>query len=839
MLRLSAVLLFVLVLPLIESHAQTPPEARGVWVHEHHYSDLDGTFRRLSEAGINIAYLRTWYQGRTVYPSDVVEAAGGQRQHTAFVGRDPIQEAIDVAEQYGISVAVWMEYGLVGHIAYATEDDCPEPSGIMAENPDWSMVDRDGKIATPSAGSNSLCFYWMDPAHPEVIAFMADMAGEIALRYPALDIYEADRFRYPSYHWSYSDVSVSRYMDETGNVDPRTTAVTDPEYITWRREQTTHLMGEVYRAVKSNNPSMAVSAAVAPPYMIGGSQEKMQYWPAWADSGYVDFLEVMLYLSDTSYPNQLSLARGLVGDDFPLYSGIDNSQGYDLVGQIEETRRQGVEGVIIWDGRSAIEGSDVELLGSGPFSEKVLPPHDDIRVDDADASAVFEGTWETIQDGADGSARVRPSGSTGSATYTLSPVRDGWYVVEGWWPVVEGAGSSVPMGITTTQEGGQMPVAVEVDQRQGEAWTRLFAAHLRHTDTLRVSVSASADGAVVTDVFRLRRQAAFRLLDALIVGPNELQLRFNRSLGIESVGDAQVSISGGDVEDVRLKQGDEAVLRVTTSELTPDATYDVDIRNIFAADGMPLAPISISLTADFSRTRILLDDGETGFNQQGTWAIEQGGGLDDGPLRTASAAAANRAYWVKSMPEDALYSVAVHLPEGTGERSASAAYLIIHREGTDTVRVDQRSHAGGWKELGVYRPRNGSQLYVQLMGDISSEGVIVADAVRWQRTLSPVDSPLVPAFEDVQVGAPYPNPTAGSVTIPVEHLPVLSEIRVSIHDVLGRQVMETDDVLTTGRGRIELNLSGLAAGHYFLRIAILAPGVGESRILVRQVAVVR
>ncbi|MFW5972759.1 MAG: family 10 glycosylhydrolase [Bacteroidota bacterium] len=833
--RSAVSILFLLLGFSTLSHAQTPPEARGVWVHENHFSDLEGTFSRLAEAGINIAYLRTWYQGRTVYPSDVVEAAGGVRQHTAFVGRDPIQEAIDVAERYGISVAAWMEYGLVAQATYASGSECPAPTGILAQNPDWSMRDRDGNIATPSSGANSLCFYWMDPAHPEVISFMADKAAEIALRYPALDIYEADRFRYPSYQWSYSDVSVDRYIAETGNTDPRTTEVNDPDYIAWRRAQTTNLMGSVYRAVRQNNPSMAVSAAVVPPYMIGGSQDKMQHWPTWADSNFVDFLEIMLYLPDSAYPNQLSLARGLVGD-FPIYGGIDNSQGYDLVGQIEETRRQGVRGVVIWDGRSAIEGSDVELLAGGPFSEWVLPPHDDIRVDDGDADASFGGTWEAIDEGYAGSARLLAAGAVGEATYDLEPVRAGWYSVEGWWPARSGNTPEAEIELYP-ESTERPPLMLTADQRDGDRWVALHSIYLDGGQRAVLKVAGAADGDVLADAFRLVRTTGFRLVDALAVAEDEIHLLFNRALDISRLTEAEVEVAGVGVSDLRVRDADPTVLIVSTDPLEDGQSYEAIVRQLYDETGMPLSEERRTVTASFDTAVLVLDDADSGFNQQGSWTLIPDGGLDGGSFRVADGGAANRAFWVKTMPEDALYRVAVHVPAGGEDASTSAAYLVIHREGTDTVFVDQRAHAG-WKELGVYRPRNQSQLYVQLDGAISGAGTIAADAVRWQRTLSTVDAPSLPERTAAEAGMPYPNPTSGRFSVPVSGLPPGSDVTVTVFDLLGRQVIK-QQLSDPGTTRLDLDLSNRAAGVYLVRMEAVSGPSRAPIVVLRQVAVVR
>jgi uncharacterized lipoprotein YddW (UPF0748 family) len=830
-------ILLVLLVIATDSRAQPLPEARGVWVHENHYSDLEGTFSRLAEAGINIAYLRTWYQGRTVYPSDVVETAGGARQHTAFVGRDPIQEAIDVAEKYGISVAAWMEYGLVAQTAYSSGDVCPAPSGILAQNPDWSMVDRQGRIAVPSAGSGSLCFYWMDPAHPEVINFMADKAREIAERYPLLDIYEADRFRYPSYDWSYSEISTQRYMDETGNPDPSALPANNADYLAWRRGRTTALMREVYRAVKEVNPSMLVSAAVVPPYMIGGSQDKMQHWPTWADSGYVDFLEIMLYLPDNAYPNQLAQAINLA-KGFPIYGGIDNSQGYNLVGQIEETRRRGVEGIVVWDGRRAIEGSDVALLGDGPFAEPVRPPYDELRRDDT--SAAFDGPWEDVDEGYGGSARRLPEGSSGSAHYEFEPMRAGWYAIEGYWPGSAQNTSQMELGWFEDNPHGGIPTGFgPFDQREGDRWIHLEYVQINQPSHISLSASGARDGNLIADAFRLVRTPAVRIVDALVVSETRIEIRLNRRIDRTRLDGASVDVSGTTVRDVAVREADPETIIVTTDPLTDGAEYTIDLVHFYDEMGMWSGPLQTTVVANYATALVILDDGQSGFNQQGTWTVHEWGGWHEGGYRTAAGGVPNRAYWVRSMPQDGLYAVSVHLPEGDASYSGRAAYFVLHDGGTDTVFVDLTAHPGGWKELGIYRPRNGTSLSVQLNGDTSADGVIVADAVRWQRTLSPVDAPPMPALPTIAVNGPYPNPATGMARLIVSASEP-STIRIDMFDLLGRRVhVLVEHRAGAGEHRFELDTGGLASGMYYVRTAIRSSVSSSTKVVTNSLAVTR
>ncbi|MEM8602040.1 MAG: T9SS type A sorting domain-containing protein, partial [Bacteroidota bacterium] len=86
-------------------------------------------------------------------------------------------------------------------------------------------------------------------------------------------------------------------------------------------------------------------------------------------------------------------------------------------------------------------------------------------------------------------------------------------------------------------------------------------------------------------------------------------------------------------------------------------------------------------------------------------------------------------------------------------------------------------------------------------------------------TVAPVDSEDGPeAGEAFRLGAPYPNPAAGSATVPV----VLTEraaVRVAVFDVLGREVaVLADGPLGAGEHAFALDATDLPSGVYLVRI---------------------
>ncbi|MEO1571743.1 MAG: T9SS type A sorting domain-containing protein [Bacteroidota bacterium] len=85
--------------------------------------------------------------------------------------------------------------------------------------------------------------------------------------------------------------------------------------------------------------------------------------------------------------------------------------------------------------------------------------------------------------------------------------------------------------------------------------------------------------------------------------------------------------------------------------------------------------------------------------------------------------------------------------------------------------------------------------------------------------------------EAFQLGAPYPNPTGETVTVPLA-LPEAAEARVVVYDVLGRVVaVLSDGPLEPGRHTFEMTTTTLAAGVYVVR-AVSGQGVATQTFTV-------
>lgn len=777
-LAVLALLAASLVRPL---HAQDP-ETRSAWVTEDRFArtaDAEATIKRLADAGFNLALVRTWYGGATIYPSAVVERAGGPRQQGQFAGRDPLADLIQIGRRHGVRIGVWMEYGLAERI---TSPGGPGP--ILTAHPEWRMVGRTGLDHVAHAGGTRS--YWMDPAHPEVRAFVRDLFAEVAGRYPDLAVVEYDRFRYPDPTFSYSATSIAAYRAATGETDPLPQPTYAP-FVTWRRSVITRMAGEVYRAVKAANPSTTVSAAVVPPYMLNGSDNKMQDWPTWADSGYVDALDPMFYGTVPSYETWVSQGRVFVGGKVPLYPGAQVS-GNSVVDLVAVVRRQKVGGITFWY-ESDLTAADMTGLRAGPFAQRVLPEFDDRRADDADATTTFTGPWTTQATGDRGTSRRIEAGQTGTATWKVPLRHGGDYDVYARWPSGTGLASEAWLRVDGWSD-DPVGTSFPFDPRAGgDTWVRVGTVRVggligNRNPTLVLSLRAAADGAVVADGVRLVRVQPMRVEEVVPDDLRTLTVRTTYRVGTVHASNFSVYGPGGasvGVVSAVVDPSDARVVRLTLgSDLTAGATYTLasGLTSVEGYRSLPGETLAFTATAT---PGFVVDDGDSGFLVVGTWTPTATGGHDD-DYRTASAGAS--AIWNGKTTEAGRYVLEVYLPPAAATNAATQTYQIGVPGGAVTVTVP--TTVSGWQSLGAYAFDANASVLVRLASASGGAGVLTADAVRWRRTIGVTTSVPAPASPSAASLRLWPNPARDVLRLALDG--VDGAATLDVVDALGRVV---------------------------------------------------
>lgn len=823
----AVLVLFCALTFMPSAFAQTRPEARGVWILETHLASeasMTALLERMHNAGLNMAYIRVWYMGATIYPSDVVQRAGGLRQHPTFNGRDPLAEFIRLAQRYEIQVAAWMEYGLALRITHPVEELPP----ILRANPTWAMRHRDGHIPVyHGSGTSRTYSYWMDPAHPEVVRFMADMAAEVVTRYPDLAVFETDRFRYPDLNFSFRAESVARYMEETGQPNPLNGDNLYGPWVQWRRAQTTRLMGEVFRAVKRANPSVAVSAAVVPPYMIDSTQDRLQFWPAWADSAYVDFLDPMMYTVNHELPLFFDRVNGLLRtSNLPFYAGTDVSQG-NLTYQVEQARQKGRGGIVFWY-EGYFNEANLSELATGVFAERTVPPHDDLWADDNGFNQVYRvrhtvpAGWAQGQGGIGGTYR---EGSSGAYVVRIPTPRAGFHDVYAYHEPDARHAAQVRYTVQPiVREGEPVPASVfTLNQQTASGWVRLGSIRTEgiNLSAVEVSIEPLSAGSARFDVLRVVRAQPLRGESVLASAADRVMLRTNFPLQ-RPLRTHDFEIPGVTVLGVEPHPADSLVVVLEVSPLSDGQSYSLVAPSLEATNGRTAA-ISLHFTYTAMSSHVTVDDAEAAFRTTGSgWTVVQAADAVGGTFRQATGTAAQRGTWSITVPEEGWYDVLAWIPAGEG-RSARAAYQMGTATGFDTLYVSQNAPEGRWARVGTRRFRTGGTL-VALIGSVSAPGTLVADALRLERTLSTIGTSAVPHALLGPVGemSLFPTFTRDRVNVRLSHVDA-THLTLSIHDLLGRRVEQHEYERFVSETLLRLDVSHLPSGRYVVRAHAVRP----------------
>ena len=327
-----------------------PMPQRGVWIatpeHNHFFDSPAEMARQLDEfkrLGINTVYAAMWNQGRTLYPSAVMQRLTGVPIDEKLAGRDPLQELITAARSRGIKVYAWFEYGFATDFKGGLGHEI-----IDTARPQWAALDAQGKQVVKNG------FRWLNALDPEVQGFVQSLLLEAAERYDLDGIQGDDRLPALPSSAGYDPVSVAMYKREHDGRSPPANAK-EPAWLAWRAGKLNGFMQRLHASLKAAKPQLQISMSPSPyPW---GYDEYLQDWPTWLKNGWVDSVSPQLYRYDIAgYRTELrkitreQLCPAQLGRVFP---GILLSLGRDYIipvkllnEVIDENRREGITGEV-------------------------------------------------------------------------------------------------------------------------------------------------------------------------------------------------------------------------------------------------------------------------------------------------------------------------------------------------------------------------------------------------------------------------------------------------------------------------------------------------------------
>lgn len=262
-----------------------PNAMRGAWITTAASTALDSrdnikTMVTTCKANnINNIFVVVYNNGRTIYPSAVMQNTIGIRQLERYAGRDPLQECIDEAKLAGIKVHAWFEYGFSS--SYSANG-----GAIVAAKPTWAAKDQNNQLVVKNG------FDWLNGIHPEVQQYMIDLFKEVVTNYQIEGVQGDDRLPAMPSTGGYDTYTTALYKSENGGANPPTNTA-DAGWIKWRANKLNAFVKRLRSEVKSIKPSVQFTMSPSPyPFSIN---EYLQDWPTWVDSSWVDAVMPQCY----------------------------------------------------------------------------------------------------------------------------------------------------------------------------------------------------------------------------------------------------------------------------------------------------------------------------------------------------------------------------------------------------------------------------------------------------------------------------------------------------------------------------------------------------------------
>lgn len=292
--------------------AGDPPEVRAVWV------DAFGPGIRTPEeaeelvldakrANLNLLFVQVRRRGDALYTRGAEPPLDAPAYDPRF---DALENVIRVAHREGLEVHAWVNAMPVWR---NEPPPCDARHLFNRHGPDapgeamWLTTAPDGATLFP-VGT------FLDPGHPGVQEYLPRVYANLVREYD-LDGIHFDYIRYPETEGStgrgsavgYNPAALARFRKATGRTGTPDPA--DEAWMTWRREQVSHVVRRVFLEVKALKPRVLVSASVipwgAPPTGeddfadAAPMQRVFQDWHAWLEEGILDLAVPMNYARET------------------------------------------------------------------------------------------------------------------------------------------------------------------------------------------------------------------------------------------------------------------------------------------------------------------------------------------------------------------------------------------------------------------------------------------------------------------------------------------------------------------------------------------------------------
>ena len=336
-------------------------EFKGVWLRpkEKTKEDIEKTLDKVKKAGIETIFLETYYQGKTIFPSETFAKYGVQPQRPEFIGFDPLEIYITEAHKRGLKVYIWFETFYAGN-----ENPMNNPMNVISVYPCWANVTRmKYNSPTPVASLSEHNGYFLDPANPEVHTYLLTLLEEIITKYKP-DGINLDYIRYPQSiaakftgyelsNWGYTEYARNEFK-EAMKIDPIDLKYGTPQWDAWAGYRQNKITSFVFKAKQLTSKYKIPLTAVIFPDRFQSMEVKMQDWKTWSDYNYIDGFTPLILTCDKDTAiyliNDIRINSSPRTKIYPgLFVAFMNGNPDDLLRQLHESRKLKASGIVLFD----------------------------------------------------------------------------------------------------------------------------------------------------------------------------------------------------------------------------------------------------------------------------------------------------------------------------------------------------------------------------------------------------------------------------------------------------------------------------------------------------------
>ena len=336
-------------------------EFKGVWLRptEKTPEEIAKTLDKVKKYGIETVFLETYYQGKTIFPSETLARYGVQPQRPEFIGFDPLEVWVTQAHKRGLKIYIWFETYYAG-----PENPMNNPMNVIAVYPHWANVTRmKYNSPTPVASLSEHNGYFIDPANPEVQTYLLTLLEEIITRYKP-DGINLDYIRYPQSisakfsgyelsNWGYTEYARNEFKNAM-NVDPVDVKYGTEMWNAWAKYRQNKVTSFVFKAKQLTSKYNIPLTAVIFPDRYKSMEVKMQDWKTWSDNNYINGFTPLILTCDKDTAvyliNDIRLNSKPNTKIYPgLFVAFMNGNPDDLLRQLHESRKLKTSGIVLFD----------------------------------------------------------------------------------------------------------------------------------------------------------------------------------------------------------------------------------------------------------------------------------------------------------------------------------------------------------------------------------------------------------------------------------------------------------------------------------------------------------